>query len=126
MKGEKLRDVIEVRVEPPGWPTYYVVTDSSIHEYTGQTFERRSIRPEGHSVHGISKCLNREIVEVRGDGESAVILMDTMDMIVFDLRRRVGGGRPRRSRHGAASALALLRCPDPRGGIVKSWIAGPA
>jgi hypothetical protein len=94
MKGEKLRDVIEVTAEPPGWPTYYVVTDSGLYEYTGQTFEKRNTSPEGHSVEAISECFNRVILEVRGDGESAVILLDSLDMIVFDLAPDPFGPEP--------------------------------
>lgn len=94
MKGEKLRDVIEVRFEPPSWPSYYVVTDSGLYEYMGQTFEKRNTILEGHSVQALSECFNRVIQEVRGDGESAVILLDSMDMIVFDLEHDLFGTEP--------------------------------
>lgn len=91
MKGEKLRDLIEVITEPSGWPTYYVVTDSGLYEYTGQTFEKRNTFPEGRSVETMHDSFNKVILEVRGDGESAVILLDSMDMIVFDLAHKLLG-----------------------------------
>ena len=95
MKGEKLKDVIEVEAKPPGWPSYYIVTDSDVYEYTGRAFvKRNSIPPQGHSVQALSACLNHAIKEVRGDGESAVILLDSMDLIVFDLMHDLSGPEP--------------------------------
>jgi hypothetical protein len=86
MKSETLRDVIKVEAGLPVWPSYYVVTNAGLYEYTGQTFQRRNEIPEGQSVPGLSECFNKVIQEVRGDGESAVILLDSRDVVVFDLQ----------------------------------------
>lgn len=85
MKGEIFREVIEVSAKPPEWPAYFVITDGGVYEYTGQLFAKRMTVPKGRSVKGFSEGVNKVIREVRGDGESAVILLDSMDMIVFDL-----------------------------------------
>ncbi len=86
MKGEKITDVIEVKGKSDEWPTYYVRTSVGVYEYTGQSFVARSGAPEGRSVEGLGEALNKSIREVRGDGESAVILLDSMDLVVFGIR----------------------------------------
>lgn len=86
MKGERVRDVIEVPAEPPEWPSYFVVTDAGVYRYTGQTFAKQTTAPGGHSVQGLSEGINKVIHEVRGDGESAVILLDSEDIIFFGLK----------------------------------------
>ena len=87
MKGEKLRDVIEVEAEPPEWPSYYVLTDAGVYQYTGQFFVKQATAPKGRPVQGLNEGLQKVIREVRGDGESAAILLDSMDVIVFDLEQ---------------------------------------
>ena len=85
MKGERFRGVIEVASVPPKWPSHYVVTDGGVYEYTWQQFGKRAVAPEGRPVQGLDEAVNMTIREVRGDGESAAILLDDGDMIVFDL-----------------------------------------
>ncbi len=85
MKGERFRGVIEVADEPPKWPSHYVVTDRGVYEYTGQKFAKRAAAPEGCAVQGLSEAVNVPIREVRGDGELAVILLESGDIIVFSL-----------------------------------------
>jgi hypothetical protein len=86
MRGERFREVIEVPAEPHDWPSYYVITDQGIYEYTGQVFTARTKAPEGLSVPGLTEGFDKVINEVRGDGETAVLLLDSMDMIVFGLK----------------------------------------
>jgi hypothetical protein len=95
VKGEKLTDVIEVKGNSDEWPTYYVRTSVGVYEYTGQSFVARASAPEGRSVDGLSEALNKSICEVRGDGESAVILLDSMDLVVFSIRHDPFGSEVR-------------------------------
>lgn len=85
MKGEKFREVIEVPAKPREWPTHYVITDGGVYEYTGQLFAKVKTAPKGVPVKGLADGVNKVIREVRGDGETAVILLESMDIIVFEL-----------------------------------------
>ncbi len=85
MKGERFRGVIEEAVEPPRWPSHFVVTDGGVYEYTGQQFAKRVAAPEGRLVQGLDEAVNIAIREIRGDGESAAILLESGDIIVIGL-----------------------------------------
>jgi len=91
MKGEIFREVIEVPAKPPEWPAHYVITDEGVYEYTGQYFDKLMTVPDGHPVKGLVKGVNKVIREVRGNGETAAILLDSMDMIVFELSHDIFG-----------------------------------
>ena len=86
MKAERLLDVIEVAAQPPDWPSHYVLTEAGVYEYTGEAFARRDTIPKGRSVQTLAEGFKRVVQEARGDGESAVILLDSGDAIVFDLQ----------------------------------------
>src|SRR5258705_12398651 len=96
MRGERLKDVRELASPTAGdWPSYFVVTESGTYEYTGQSFIKRTHAIGGKPVQGLSPCRDARIRDVRGDGESAVILLDGMGVIVFDLQHDPFGSEPK-------------------------------
>lgn len=84
MINETIKDVVEV-VSSDEWPSYYVVTDEAIYEYTGQTFLKRNEVPDGKSVEEVSEARAERVAELRGDGETSAIILERGDAIVFDL-----------------------------------------
>ncbi len=85
MKGDKFKAVVTVKTRQKGWPDFYVKTDRAIYEYTGQAFLERRSHPKSRDVSAPTSYRDKTIQDVRSDGESAVILLEGGDKVIFDL-----------------------------------------
>jgi len=85
VKGERLAAVVESPTNEEGWPDYWVVTNRGFYEYVGQGFLKRDGSPAGCSIAVPPEFQGMEIVEVLGDGESAVIVQENGNKVIFDL-----------------------------------------
>ena len=85
MRNERLVDLRQLQ-QAGAWPTYYVVTDGGCYEYKGQSFVKTALPASSIAVAIPPEHAGAIIRDIRGDGESAVIRLDSEDMIVLDLR----------------------------------------
>jgi hypothetical protein len=101
VRGETLRDVAEAPRGAGEWPVHYVVTDAGAYEYTGQEFVA-AVPGEDATAVPLGGCGGGVIRDVRGDGESAVIVLESGDVVVFELQHDMSGPEPQ--------AWPVVRC----------------
>lgn len=84
MLGEKLHSLIEVSHGERNWPQQFVVTEKCLYEYLDGRFIVVPSVPPGNEVVLSDEYLGQQIRAVKGDGESAVIILKNGTGVIFD------------------------------------------
>jgi hypothetical protein len=84
MKGERLERVVLVVQKGEVWPAYFVLTDAGVYQYAESCFVKHRECPKGNQLDMPLECEGQIIVDARGDGESAVLLLENRCLVVFE------------------------------------------
>jgi hypothetical protein len=86
---QRLQSIVKVGAKTETWPTFFVNTDGGCYEYNWEAFVERAAIPKGRVCPLPPSFLNQQITEVRGDGETAVILLESRDAVVIEIGHRL-------------------------------------